>query len=172
VIDVLRGADNEKVKQHRHHEVSTYAIGAEHSVNHWRSVLRQLMVRGAVFADVAGYGSLKLTADARAILRGEGQLHLREDLIEARAGRTRTRAPAIDIAAHEEPLWEALRNCRKRLAEEQGVPPYVIFHDRTLRDMLTQKPGSHDEMLSIVGVGQAKLERYGQEFLDVMAAAT
>jgi ATP-dependent DNA helicase RecQ len=171
VIDVLRGADTEKVRQHRHSAVSTFGIGAQQSVKHWRSVLRQLMVRGAVYADVEGFGALKFGVDARAILRGEVEVFLREDLAassKTRKGRKRETPAAV--AAEDAGLWEKLRACRKRLADDQGVPPYVIFHDRTLRDMLALKPASLDEMLAVSGIGQAKLERYGQAFLDELGA--
>ena len=171
VIDVLRGAETEKVRQHRHSAVSTFGIGAQQSVKHWRSVLRQLMVRGAVYADVEGFGALKFAVDARAILRGEVEVFLREDLAESfktRKGRKRETPTAV--AAEDAGLWEKLRACRKRLADDQGVPPYVIFHDRTLRDMLALKPASLDEMLAVSGIGQAKLERYGQAFLDELGA--
>ncbi len=169
VIEVLRGSDTDKIRQHQHHEVSTYGIGAEHSVQHWRLVLRQLMVRGAVYADVAGYGALKLTAEARAILRGDGGLRMREDVAEVRRSRKRG-AVAATVAPEDEALWERLRAIRKRFADEQGVPPYVIFHDRTLRDMLALKPRTREQMLDVVGVGQTKLERYGEAFLDTIVA--
>jgi len=164
VIDVLRGANTDKVRQHRHTEVSTYGIGANQTVQHWRSILRQLMVRGAVFADIEGFGALKFGPDARAILRGDVEMFLREDIAESR--KTRQRASSVQVAPEEQDLWDQLRACRKRLADEQGVPPYVIFHDRTLRDMLSLRPASLADMLEVSGVGQAKLERYGQAFLD------
>ncbi len=170
VIDVLRGADTEKVRQHRHGEVSTYGIGADESTNHWRSVLRQLMVQGAVYADVEGYGALKLGAPARALLRGEAPFALREDLAEPRAASRRRAAPE-NVAPQDEALWDALRACRKQLAEDGGVPPYVIFHDATLRDMLARRPASLEQLLEVNGVGRAKLERYGEAFLEVLAQA-
>ena len=169
VIDVLRGADTEKMRVHRHAGLSTYGVGSAHGVNHWRSVLRQLMVRGAVHADVEGFGALKLGDGSREILRGEVELRLREDVAEARAARGRK--PAPEIAAPDVELWERLRACRKRLADEHGVPPYVIFHDRTLREMLAHKPATLAQMLELAGVGQTKLERYGRVFLDEINAS-
>ena len=166
VIDVLRGADNDKVRQHRHANLSTFGIGAGHDVQHWRSVLRQLMVRGAVWADVEGFGALRLGESARGILRGTVTLELREDIAEARpATRKRPASVESEIAVEDVALWARLRDCRKRLADVQGVPPYVIFHDRTLRDMLTRRPTTLAEMLEVNGVGQAKLDRYGADFL-------
>ncbi len=164
VIDVLRGAETEKVHLHGHATLSTFGIGGEQSVNHWRSVLRQLMVRGAVYTDVEGFGAIKLDEDARCILRGEIELRLREDIIETR----RAKRPPVseEIAEPDRELWERLRACRKRLADEHEVPPYVIFHDRTLREMIALRPTTLDEMLTVAGVGETKLERYGEVFLS------
>ena len=170
VIDVLRGADTDKVHAHGHASLSTYGIGSEQSVNHWRSVLRQLMVQGAVYADVERFGALKLGADARPILRGEVDLRLREDLAESRAPR-RTKSK-VDLSDVDPELWERLRACRKRVADEQGVPPYVIFHDRTLRELIVVRPATLEAMLDVSGIGQAKLERYGKIFLDELNAVT
>ncbi len=168
VIDVLRGVDNEKMRQYQHATLSTFGIGSAHNVQHWRSVLRQLMVRGVLSADVERYGALKLEADARALLRGETRLFLREDIALTRPPKRKaatTQAPLADV---DEEIWERLRTCRKRLADEDGVPPYVVFHDRTLREMASRRPGTLSAMLTITGVGQAKLERYGAEFLAVL----
>lgn len=168
VIDVLRGADTEKVRQHGHEEVSTYALGADRAVTYWRSLLRQLMVEGAVVADVEGFGALKLSPLARPILRGETGFQVREDLMQAPVGR-RPRKPAGGaLSAGQEAAYERLRRCRRRLAEDQGVAPYMIFHDRTLREMVERMPGTLVDLLAIGGVGQAKLQRYGAEFLDAL----
>jgi ATP-dependent DNA helicase RecQ len=172
VIDVLRGVDNDKVRQHQHTELSTFGIGSEHSVLHWRSVLRQLMVRGVLVADVERFGALRLEADARALLRGETRLFLREDIAVAKTPRRKAVAVAgeVPLAPEDEALWDQLRACRKRLADADGVPPYVVFHDRTLKEMATRRPSTLSAMLNITGVGQAKLERYGSDFLAVLNA--
>ncbi|MBK8958466.1 MAG: DNA helicase RecQ [Proteobacteria bacterium] len=172
VIDVLRGVDNDKVRQHQHSELSTFGIGSEHSVLHWRSVLRQLMVRGVLVADVERFGALRLEADARALLRGETRLFLREDIAVAKMPRRKAAAVAgeVPLAPEDEALWDQLRACRKRLADADGVPPYVVFHDRTLKEMATRRPSTLSAMLNITGVGQAKLERYGSDFLAVLNA--
>ena len=172
VIDVLRGKDTPKVGQHRHASLTTFGIGEELDERQWRSVLRQLVVRGFVYSDPSRYGALALTPSARPLLRGETTLTLREDAKTATA-RRRTAAKgapeATEIAAADEPLWEALRACRLRLADEAEVPPYVVFHDATLREFVRQRPTSLDAMLEVHGVGQAKLARYGEEFLAVLA---
>ncbi len=170
VIDVLRGVDNDKVRQHQHAELSTFGIGSAHSVLHWRSVLRQLMVRGVLVADVERFGALRLEADARALLRGETSLFLREDIAVARTPKRKASAASTDVplGADDEALWDKLRACRKRLADDDGVPPYVVFHDRSWRDMAPRRPTTLSALLTITGVGQAKLERYGSEFLAVL----
>jgi ATP-dependent DNA helicase RecQ len=167
VIDVLRGADNEKVRQYGHQQVSTWGIGSAQSPQHWRSVLRQLMVRGHVQADVERFGALRLGPDARALLRGEERFLLREDIAIDRVPQKRTSSAAtIPLNDDDEALFTRLRACRKRLADAEGVPPYVIFHDRTLREMALLRPQSARELLGVNGVGEAKLERYGEAFLD------
>ena len=169
VIDVLRGKDTEKIRQWGHERLSTYGIGADLSVTEWRSFVRQLMVQGFVRADDARFGALRLTADARGVLRGERTVRLRKDASVKTRGRTVSQREVFEVDPKDQGLWETLRQCRRDLAEEAGVPPYVIFHDATLKEMLHRRPVSLEEMLAIHGVGQAKLERYGAAFLDALS---
>ena len=168
VIDVLRGKRTDKVAQHRHATLSTFGIGAHHSEAQWRSVIRQLLVQGYLRSDVDRFGALVLTGKSRPLLRGEVHIELREDAAAPRAKRATKKTTSTETPGG--PVWEALRACRRRLAEEQGVPPYVIFHDATLRTMAALKPTSLAEMLDISGVGETKLERYGEVFLEVLRA--
>jgi ATP-dependent DNA helicase RecQ len=167
VIDVLMGKDNEKIQQHQHSELSVHGIGSDLGQQQWRSILRQLVVQGFLSVDTAGYGALKLTAASRPLLRGEIALPLRQDLLAVRKP-AKTKRKGARVAVEDNDLWEALRACRKRLADENNVPPYVIFHDATLSQMAADKPQTADALLEISGVGQAKLERYGPAFLDVV----
>ena len=168
VIDVLLGKDNGKVRQHGHACLSVYGIGRELDQQQWRSILRQLLVLGFLSVDTAGYGALRLSNKSRPLLRGELELPLRRDLLIARKP-AKTKAPEVTTVADEDPgLWEALRSCRKCLAEENNVLPYVIFHDATLRQMAAGKPQTPEALLAISGVGQTKLERYGPAFLEVV----
>ena len=169
IIDVLRGGDNQKIRQFHHKELSTWGIGKDLDAHQWRSVFRQLVARGYLKVDVDGYGALHLTESCRPILRGEESVHLREDVQEKTAAATGA-PPKKDTAIPDEdqPLWRALRSKRKQLADEHGVPPYVIFHDATLMDMLARRPLRETEMLSVSGVGESKLEKYGAEFLEVI----
>ena len=168
VIDVLRGKDTEKVRQWGHERLSTYGIGADLSATEWRSFVRQLMVQGFIRADDARFGALRLTADARGVLRGDRTVRLRKDATVKTRSRSAVQRETFAVDPKDQGLWETLRQCRRNLAEEAGVPPYVIFHDATLKEMLHRRPTSLEEMLAIHGVGQAKLERYGAAFLDAL----
>ncbi|MFE8069963.1 DNA helicase RecQ [Marinobacteraceae bacterium S3BR75-40.1] len=170
LVDVLRGSDSEKVRQFGHDRVSTHGIGNDLSASQWRSVYRQLVAAGYLTLDLEGYGALKLTEKCRPVLRGEETLWLRQDKPAKGADRekTRPRATSDSLTEAQRPAWDALRACRKRLADDQGVPPYVIFHDKTLMGMLERWPQSLEEMAGISGVGETKLERYGQDFLEAM----
>ena len=168
VIDVLRGKDTEKIRQWGHERLSTFGIGADLSVTEWRSFVRQLMVQGFIRADDARFGALRLTAGARGVLRGEKMVRLRRDASAKPRARSAAQREVFTVDAKDEGLWETLRQCRRDLAEEAGVPPYVIFHDATLKEMLHRRPASLEEMLAIHGVGQAKLHRYGAAFLDAL----
>jgi len=172
LIDVLRGSENERILQSGHHQVSTYGIGTELSANEWKSVFRQLVANGYLRADPEGYGALQLTEQCRPLLKGKQAIELRKDpVIKKTAGRatgSRTSAPVKDQIT-DQAGWEALRACRKELADKQGVPPYVIFHDTTLFGMLERKPRTLDELAEVSGVGAAKLEKYGEIFLDTIA---
>ena len=171
LIDVLRGADTDKVRQFRHHELSTYGIGAELDATTWRSVFRQLVVAGLLEVDAEGHGSLRLGQAARPVLRGERQLQLRED-VRRKAGRgtgaggERRSGSTLHVDAGDRPLFDALRGWRGQLAREQNVPAYVIFHDRTLRDIAQLRPASISELARVGGIGGGKLARYGEAVLE------
>ncbi|MEE8059890.1 MAG: DNA helicase RecQ [Pseudomonadales bacterium] len=171
VIDVLLGKETNKTLQHHHQQLSTFGIGSDISEAQWRSVIRQLVVRGLLRVDVEGYSALQLTEACRAVLRGEQTLHLRKDELKALSSKSnkKSRKKAPVLPEHQQ-LWDALRGCRKRLAEENNVPPYVVFHDATLREMLEARPMSRMDLLTITGVGQSKLEKYGNEFIDVICS--
>jgi ATP-dependent DNA helicase RecQ len=170
VVDVLLGNATEKVTRHRHERLSVFNIGAELTASGWRSLIRQLIVLEILQVDHAGFGALTLTEASRPLLRGEATVRVREDS-KAPAPRKKSRAAAADVAEPDRGLWEALRECRRQLAAEQNLPPYVIFHDATLRQMLAERPADREALLRISGVGQAKVERYGERFLSVLRGA-
>ena len=164
---VLLGKQTDKAEQYRHEDLSVFGIGSEYSAQKWRSVIRQLIVMGHLRADADRYGALVLTDSSRTVLRGESPVSFQEDPARPVTSRGSSRK-ATEIRPEDNELWDALRACRRDLADEQGVPAYVIFHDKTLHDMLEQRPRNAAELLSVNGVGQAKLERYGARFLDVL----
>jgi ATP-dependent DNA helicase RecQ len=166
VIDVLLGNATEKVARHRHERLSVFGIGGDVPAAAWRSLLRQLLVLGYVRVDHEGFGALKLAESSRALLRGETTVRVRED--QKVAAPRKARAVPVEVAPDDEPLWQALRECRRQLAAEQNVPPYVIFHDATLKQMVAERPADLSALLAIGGVGQAKLARYGERFLAVI----
>ena len=170
LIDVLRGADNERIRQAGHQAVSTYGIGEELSANEWKSVFRQLVAKGYLRADPDGYGALQLTERCRPILKGAEQVWLRKDPVSRRpAGRGTGNVRTASLEIRDQAAWDHLRACRKALADQQGVPPYVIFHDTTLFEMLERRPRTLAELAEINGVGAAKLEKYGDAFLAALA---
>jgi ATP-dependent DNA helicase RecQ len=173
LIDVLLGKNTPKIQQFNHQNLSTFAIGKGLTQLQWSSVFRQLVAGGYLESDIEAYGGLKLAEPARAVLKGESEVWLRRDA-EVVASRKASKAERGSRAKEgyeevaDDPLWHALKAKRMELAKEQGVPPYVIFHDSTLLEILNQKPSSLTEMSKITGVGQAKLMRYGDAFLEVL----
>ena len=173
LIDVLLGKTTAKIEQFNHQQLSTFGIGKELTQSQWSSVYRQLVAAGLLNVDIEAYGGLRLTDESRPVLRGEQEVWLRRDAEPARKSRTSkaergARAREAFAGAGEDPLWLALKAKRTELAREQGVPPYVIFHDSTLLEILNRRPGSLAELGEISGVGQAKLARYGEAFLRVL----
>jgi ATP-dependent DNA helicase RecQ len=172
LIDVLLGKSTAKVEQFNHQQLSTFGIGKELAQQQWSSVYRQLAASGLLNVDMEAYGGLKLTEEARPVLRGEKEVWLRRDAEPAKRKTSKaergSRLREAFAGANEDPLWQALKAKRLELAREQGVPPYVIFHDSTLLEILNRKPQTLDEMAQISGVGQAKLAKYGDAFLQVV----
>lgn len=171
LVDVLRGADTERMRQLGHDQLSTYGIGSELTTQQWKGVFRQLVAVGLLDVDIEGHGSLRLTEASRAVLRGEQKVSLREEVVRRRErDRGARAAPApVQLGAADQPVFDALRELRASLAREQAVPAYVIFHDATLRAIAERRPASLAELGTVGGVGVAKLERYGPRVLEVLA---
>jgi ATP-dependent DNA helicase RecQ len=166
LIDVLLGKTTEKVQKNGHDRVSTFGIGKQLDEQHWHSLFRQLIARGLVDVDFESMGTLRLNDASRPVLRGEETLMLREDIRPEKTKRPARKTGAVAGS----PLWEALRAKRREIAEEQDVPPYVIFHDATLMEMMSVMPQNLRQMAAISGIGARKLELYGEQFLEVIAA--
>lgn len=170
VVDVLRGADNERIRSLGHQRLSTYGIGADLGEQEWSSLLRQLIHHGYLIQDIANYSVLKLTDAARPLLRGEMTLELARPRVREQPKKKRPRGEDVRGGPYDETLFDRLRALRKRLADAQGVPPYIVFGDASLAQMARDKPLDADALLGVVGVGQHKLEKYGTDFLDAIAA--
>jgi ATP-dependent DNA helicase RecQ len=160
LADVLAGNDNEKVRSFGHHRLSVFGIASAEELTLVRPVARALVARDALRADA--YGGLSFGPGAKPILKGEQQLTIAVPPQRKRASRRRADYPA-------DPLFDALREARRKLAAEAGVPPYVIFHDSTLREIAERKPRDLDALGQVQGVGAVKLERYGQAMLDALS---
>ncbi|HSB96806.1 MAG TPA: DNA helicase RecQ [Spongiibacteraceae bacterium] len=170
VVDILLGKTTEKIQQHGHQQLSTFGIGKALHEQQWRSLIRQLLIRGFLEIDVQGFGGLRLTEQCRPVLRGEIPLALRVDVAEVGSRDERVRAKQVEVPPECEVLWQELRDCRKQIAEQQGIAPFMVFHDATLRLMATLQPITAGELLGISGVGQSKLANYGEAFLTVIRA--
>ncbi|MBJ6980160.1 DNA helicase RecQ [Luteimonas sp. MC1895] len=175
LIDVLRGSESERIRQFGHDGISTYGIGTDLDARAWRGVFRQLVAAGLLEVDTEGYGGLRLTADSREVLQGRREVLLRKEAprtarARGRDGETRART-VVEVPRADQPLFESLRALRTRLAREQGVPPYVIFHDATLREIARLRPRTPGDLALIGGIGAGKIERYGDEVLDVVSEA-
>ena len=174
LIDVLRGRDTERVQRFGHDRIPTFGVGEDLDAFQWRSVFRQLVARGLLSVEIEKYGSIRLTDASWPVLRGVAEVQMRLDLRPSAAKRRRKAAKKpvdpIDPATWDESLWEALRKRRTELASDQNVPPYVVFHDATLREMVARRPRTPEDFAGITGVGETKLRRYGGEFMAVITA--
>jgi ATP-dependent DNA helicase RecQ len=169
LIDVLRGSESERIRQFGHDKLSTYGIGTDLDAKAWRGVFRQLVAAGLLQVDAEGFGGLHLTDASRAVLIGGQTVMLRKEL-PSKKQRDRDAGPrtGLPVQTQDLPLFQALRDMRARLAKEQNVPAYVIFHDSTLRNIAERRPDSMGELAQVGGIGGAKLERYGAEVLEVV----
>ncbi|MCF6211681.1 MAG: DNA helicase RecQ [Gammaproteobacteria bacterium] len=167
LVDVLLGKADERIQRNGHDRISTFGIGEGLSGPEWRGVFRQLLAQGYLQTDLDGYGTLRLTEKCRPVLRGETTVQLRRQRKPEKVKKPRA-AAAVDLDPLDQPLYEALRERRTALAQEQGVPPYVIFHDSTLREMAALRPQNLRELHTVSGIGEQKLERYGEIFLAVI----
>jgi ATP-dependent DNA helicase RecQ len=170
IVDVLLGAESDRIAQFGHDRLSTFGIGTEHDNRTWRAILRQLIALRLIAVDLAGHGGLSITSAGRDFLRDKPTLMLRAPAAararREKAGRSASQSVITDVNRD---LFEALRRKRTELARAQNVPPYVIFHDKTLLELAASRPISRAEMANVPGIGEAKLDRYGPTFLAVIA---
>lgn len=168
VIDILLGSENEKIDKFGHDGLNTYGMGTAYSRPDWQSILRQLLALGLINVDSEGYGGLSLDESCRALLKGETSLKLKRAQINSRKEKSPARSPIAFASKEEGALFALLKSVRLALAKEQNVPPYVIFHDRTLVEMAQLKPQTLSAFGELQGVGAAKKEKYGPQFLKII----
>lgn len=171
IIDVLLGADDERIQRFGHDGISTFGIGKDHSRQEWQGIVRQLLSRGLIYADTEAHGGLKITPAGAQFLKGKETIQLRVDekpLKRGAKGSAKTATPEMLDNEADAELFNALKALRLRLAREQNLPPYVVFHDKTLIEIAIRKPVTMGDFAGIGGVGQSKLEKYGRDFLDLV----
>ncbi len=172
VLDVLRGIDGERVKQWRHDQLSVFGIGSEYGEAEWRAVLRQVIALGLLTVDHENYSSLKLTEEAKPVLRGEQKIQLRQYQKPVKPKRTSSSSKSnyveTDLSTEEQTIFDKLRWWRVETARKHNVPAYVIFHDATMREIAKAKPSSLDDLRGVTGVGEKKLETYGAEIIALI----
>ena len=169
LIDVLHGKDDERIKQFGHDNVSTFGIGAEITKPEWQSIFRQLVAQNLLAVDSEGHGGLRLTLYGQAFLKEKKSISLRKYTGKAKSRRREAALAALQDTDADMSLLAALKAKRMELAKAQNVPPYVIFHDKTLYEMAAVRPANFDELARLHGMGEKKMERYGRVFLEAIA---
>lgn len=171
LVDVLLGKSNERIENFGHDKISTFAIGVEHNKNEWQSIFRQLVAHSLLMVDVVGHGGLKITPSGKSFLKEKKSINLRKYKGKVKSEKRKAIKVTVEIANDsDQNLFVALKSERTRLAKAQNVPPYVIFHDKTLIELATKKPHDNESLSQISGIGQKKIERYGTEFLEVISS--
>ncbi|MEI7473447.1 MAG: DNA helicase RecQ [bacterium] len=171
LINVLTGKEDEKVKRFNHDKLTTFGVGKEYNKVQWKSIFRQIVASGLAAIEMEAYGAAKLTSKSNKILRGEEKIYLRSDVLdkkEVKEKMLKKTKRSTSLKSENEDLFQELRALRASLAQEQKIPPFIIFHDSTLIEMATIKPQSLTELGTISGVGKNKLEKYGKVFLEVL----
>ncbi|MBN9115595.1 MAG: HRDC domain-containing protein, partial [Pandoraea sp.] len=171
LVDLLRGRSTDKIRQFGHEALPTFGVGGELDDQGWRAVFRQLIAHGIIEPDSSQYGALTLNAAARPVLKGETTLSLRRQ--RASVGKKSRFAgyassQAIELDTADQQLFEKLRAWRQEIAKTQQVPAYVILPDRTLRELAQRRPRHREGLADITGLGEAKIERYGEALVELL----
>jgi ATP-dependent DNA helicase RecQ len=168
LVDVLTGKMTPQIERYNHDKVSTFGVGQEFNQAQWHSIYRQLIAANLLMVDMTSFGSLRLTEKSHPLLKGEQTIALRKDPEKAPKTKAQAKREQRYNDTPQDALWQALKNRRLELAKQQGVPPYIIFHDSTLIEIHQRKPQDLNEFATISGVGQSKLLRYGDAFIEVV----
>lgn len=166
VVEVLRGMQNIRIRENGHDKISTYGLGRDHSHDYWVSIFRQLIHKGMLHQNITRNSTLQLTEEARPLLRGDVELELAVPRLDTAA--RAAKSDKLTSKNYDKKLFAKLRKLRKSIADEEEIPPYVVFSDATLIDMAEILPTSYGEMLAVNGVGQRKLDKYADPFLDLI----
>ncbi len=167
LINILVGTETDSVLHHGHHTLPTFGVGKERTRPQWHSIFRQLYAAGLMTQDLSEYGAWKMTEEGGQVLRGKSRIEIRSDVLRAKAKRGKT-PPVGAPTDYDEDLLAELKELRRELAADQGIPAYAVFPDRTLMELAARRPLSLHEMRGIHGIGEAKLERYGEIFLEAL----
>jgi ATP-dependent DNA helicase RecQ len=173
LTDVLTGRITERIKRFGHDRIKTFAVGRELSSLQWRSVFRQLAAAGLVSVNLSEISGFRLTKKSWPVLKGERPVELRKDPEPVRSKKrtgVKQQSPPARLPAADQPLWEAMRELRLSISKELGIPPYIVFHDRTLKEMVRLRPTNRNELLLITGVGEKKADQFGTRFLELINA--
>jgi ATP-dependent DNA helicase RecQ len=173
LVDLLTGNPTEALRRYNHESLPTFGVGRDRGANEWRSIFRQLYAAGLTFLDIGDYGRWTVTERGRLVLRGEERIELRKDVLQPAAKlkglkKGAGRAAAESAREQDSDLLAALKELRRTIAKNIRQPAYVVFNDRTLLEMASLRPTTLDQMHQVHGVGQAKLEKYGAVFLEVV----
>jgi ATP-dependent DNA helicase RecQ len=170
LVDLLIGNPTEALRRYNHESLPTFGVGRDRGANEWRSIFRQLYAAGVTFLDIADYGRWTVTERGRRVLRGEERLELRKDVLQPAAkARGAKKGAAVPAKEQDSDLLAALKDLRRTIAKKIRQPAYVVFNDRTLLEMASLRPTTLDQMHQVHGIGQAKLEKYGAAFLEVVS---
>ncbi|MCK5519118.1 MAG: HRDC domain-containing protein, partial [Alphaproteobacteria bacterium] len=167
LIDVLMGKQDGRIESFRHDKISTFGIGTDYSKAEWQSIFRQLVAQNLLMVDIAEHSGLKITPQGQTFLKEKKTIDLRKYTGKLRKKHSFAN-DATPLLEGDRDLFAALKSARLALAKAQNVPSYVIFHDKTLREMATIKPSSLDDLAQVHGMGERKMERYGRVFLEVI----
>ena len=167
IIDVLTGVESDRIFSFDHHKLSVFGLGKDQSYEEWRGILRQLVVQGLVSVDVEGFNGLRLNESCRPVLRGEQSLRLQHTARSPAKSKTKT-PRSLEIIDYDELLFEQLREWRLETSKQKGLPPYTILHDATLKEIAAYKPANREKLLTISGIGAAKIEQYGEAIIELV----
>jgi ATP-dependent DNA helicase RecQ len=170
LVDVLTGKETEKVLRSNHHQLSVFGVGKDLRAEEWRSIFRQLIAMGHLRVDIASFGALRLGPSCTPLMKGEANIFFRK-MQKKTPNAKKEKGEKPKTGAPDNGLFDALKALRLQLSREHGVPPYVIFHDRTLIELAEHRPNSLEAMSTLHGVGEHKLKKYGEVFLQALKRA-